>query len=91
MKYRKKPVEVEAFQLGIDGIPDWFMNRVTDNTVILHGTSSGFYDGHDTNADIKTLEGIMHANYKDFIIQGINGELYPCKPNIFDKTYEKAE
>lgn len=41
-----------------------------------------------TNADIKTLEGWHHANYGDYVIQGIKGEIYPCKPDIFEKTYE---
>ena len=43
---------------------------------------------HDTNADIKMLEGWHHANYGDYVIQGIKGEIYPCKPDIFEKTYE---
>lgn len=71
MKYRKKPVVVEAFRLGIDYIPDWFMDKVTTNEIILHGTS-----------------GVMHAEYGDYIIQGVKGEIYPCKPDIFEKTYE---
>jgi hypothetical protein len=89
-KYRKKPVVVEAFKLGTDYMPDWFADKVTDCTVTLHGTSSGFYDGHDVNADIKTPEGVMHANYGDFIIKGVNGECYPCKPDILAKTYEEV-
>lgn len=91
MRYRKKPVEVEAFRLGIDYIPDWFMDKVTTNDVVLHGMSSGFEHYNDTNADIKTLEGVMHANYGDFIIRGVNGEIYPCKPDIFNKTYEEVK
>lgn len=91
MKYRKKPVVIEAFQLGIDYIPDWFMDKVTSNDVILHGTSSGFEHHDDINADIKTLEGVMHANFGDFIIKGVKGEVYPCKPDIFYATYEKSE
>ena len=42
-------------------------------------------------ADIETLEGTMHADYGDYIIKGVNGELYPCKPDIFEKTYEAME
>ena len=38
--------------------------------------------------DIPTLEGVMHASIRDFIITGVNGEMYPCKPDIFEKTYE---
>ena len=88
MKFRKKPVVIEAFQLGIDNMPDWFTDAVAKNDIILHGQSAGFYHSHDTNADIKTLEGWHHANYGDYVIQGIKGEIYPCKPDIFEKTYE---
>lgn len=90
-RYRKLPVEVEAFRIGIDYIPDWFMDKVTNNEIILHGKSSGFEHYDDTNCDIKTLEGTMHANYGDYIIKGVNGEIYPCKPEIFEKTYELLE
>lgn len=85
MKYRKKPVVIEAFRLGIDYIPDWFMDKVSSNDIILHGTHSGLL----TNADIKTLEGVMHANFGDFVIKGVKGEVYPCKPDIFYATYEE--
>jgi hypothetical protein len=82
MMYRKKPVEVEAFKLGIDYIPDWFMDAVTENEVILHGEYG------NTNADIHTLEGWIHASYGDYIIRGVKGEIYPCKPDIFLATYD---
>lgn len=84
MRYRKKPVVVEAFRLGFDIIPGWFMDKVLEKKIVLHG------DERDkTNADIKTLEGWMHASYGDYVILGITGEVYPCKPDIFEKTYEK--
>lgn len=89
--YRKKPVVIEAFKLGVDYIPDWFMDAVTANEVILHGTSSGFNHIADTNADIHTLEGWHHANYGDYIIRGVKGEIYPCKSDIFEMTYEAAD
>jgi hypothetical protein len=41
--------------------------------------------------DINTLEGVLHASVGDWIITGIRGEIYPCKPDIFEKTYEKVE
>lgn len=91
MKYRKRPVVIEAFQLGVDYIPDWFMDAVTANEVILHGKSSGFDHYDDTNADIHTLEGWHHANFGDYIIRGVKGEIYPCKPDIFNMTYEVVE
>lgn len=80
MKYRKKPVEIEAFRFQIDATaPDWFMDRVTNNTIIAH---------EDGTCDINTLEGTMKSNKGDYIILGVNSEVYPCKPNIFEKTYE---
>lgn len=79
MKYRKKPVEIEAFQLGIYPLPDWFTEKMVTNEIILH---------KDHTADIETLEGVMHANYGDFVIKGVAGEIYPCKPDIFMETYE---
>lgn len=82
MKYRKKPVMVEAFQLGVDEMPSWFVDAEKVNKVILHGGR--------THADIKTLEGWHHANYGDFIIRGVKGEIYPCKPDIFHLTYEEV-
>lgn len=45
----------------------------------------------DTEFDIQTLEGIMHANVGDYIITGIQGEIYPCKADIFEQTYELVE
>ena len=85
MKYRKKPVEVEAFRMGIDNIPDWFMDKITSNEIILSRNLD------ETYCHIETLEGTMKADYGDYIIRGVNGEIYPCKPDIFEKTYERAE
>ena len=80
MKYRKKPVVIEAVRYMIDdSLPDWFMDRVSNNTIILH---------EDGTCHIKTLEGTMKSEYGDYIIRGVNGEVYPCKPDIFQKTYE---
>lgn len=45
----------------------------------------------DSEADIETLEGTMHADIGDYIITGVNGEKYPCKPDIFEKTYEQVK
>lgn len=80
MKYRKKPVVIEAVRYMLDEtLPDWFMDRVTSNTIITHA---------DGTCDINTLEGVMKANKGDYIILGVNGEVYPCKLDIFEKTYE---
>lgn len=82
-KYKKKPVIVEAVRYIIDdSLPNWFMDRVTSNIIITHA---------DGTCDIKTLEGTMKADKGDFIILGVNGEVYPCKPDIFEKTYELVD
>ena len=86
MRFRKKPVEIEAFRFAVDNIPDWFMDEVTSRNIIIHGTplQSPEY------CQIKTLEGVMRGDAGDYIIRGVNGEIYPCKPDIFNKTYEKV-
>ena len=89
MKYRKKPVVIEAFRLGIDNIPDWFMNEVTSNNVILRRRDT--HDPETLMAEIGTLEGVMTAKYGDYVIQGVIGELYPCRADIFEETYELVE
>lgn len=86
-KYRKRPVVIEAFRLGYDCIPDWFMKakEVIPINIILNN------DLGETTANIYTLEGWHHANHGDYIIQGVKGEIYPCKPDIFEMTYEGVE
>lgn len=97
MKYRKKPVIIEAFKLNARGLvgADWFWDAVSSNDIITHDFGK-FYDGpkvYDGPAwcEIKTLEGTMIARTGDYIIRGVNGEIYPCKPDIFEKTYEAIE
>ena len=86
-QYRKKPVIIEAFQYGIDNRPNWFDDKVTSNDIITHvGTDRK--EIQDYYCEINTLEGVMTGKLGDFIIQGVNGEIYPCKPDIFEKTYE---
>lgn len=89
MKYRKKPVEIEAFKfdgdfIASDGssyIPDWAVDAREDD--ILRFRQGELY--------IRTLEGEMHASVGDYIIKGVQGEIYACKPDIFEATYEKVE
>ena len=81
--YRKKPVVIEAFQLKRGALmPQWFIAAIQDKVVTAVG---------DGAAIIKTLEGDHRADIGDWIIQGVKGELYPCKPDIFEMTYEKVE
>lgn len=78
MKYRKKPVVIDAVQWVGDNL-DEIEGFVGENML---------YDNEGIN--IYTLEGDMKATIGDYIIKGVKGEFYPCKPDIFNQTYEKA-
>ena len=90
MKYRKKPIVIEAFKWtgGEDQAedPEWVVEKIKDGTVYFSSM-----DGYACVLCIKTLEGTMTAIPGDYIIKGLRGELYPCKPYIFDASYESAE
>ena len=88
-RYRKKPVVIEAFCLGVDVWPDWAWEQVVNNQIVTHGDGAMF--GTElTYADINTLEGTMRAEHGDYIIRGIAGEIYPCKPDIFKESYDEV-
>ena len=89
-KYRKKPVVIEAFQLNDRGLigEDWFWDAVSRNDIITH--NFGKYYPEPAYCEIKTLEGVMTARSGDYIIKGVQGEIYPCKSDIFEATYEKV-
>lgn len=92
MKFRKKPVVIEAVQIDkrMDiTAPAWWADAIQSNTVILHGM--GKFTRDEPWVEISTLEGVMRGNRGDWIISGVNGELYPCKPDIFEMTYEAVE
>lgn len=92
MKFRKKPVVIEAVQFGYGFLwPDWFQDAVSRDDVRVYNTGKFHNPNESCYALISTLEGTMTANNNDWIIQGVNGEIYPCKPDIFEKTYEKVE
>jgi len=82
-KYRKKPVEIEAIQFN-----GWNKGCIYDWINDQYGVYPACYD---ETMEIKTLEGVMTANVGDYIIKGVNGEFYPCKPDIFKKIYEEVE
>lgn len=91
-RFRKKPVVIEAFQMteerrwGNADWPHWLheaWNR-GENEVGAFRPS----DGPD-QPEIVTLEGVMTVEWGDWIIRGVQGELYPCKPDIFEQTYEE--
>lgn len=91
-KYIKKPVQIEAIQLTKDSVEEciefvfnismktcMFARNFTIADVIIKG---GFL--------IPTLEGNLEAKFGDYIIKGVKGEFYPCKPDIFQATYEEV-
>lgn len=81
MKYRKKPVVIEAIEFkgyNVKEIKE-FCRSAYQNEQAIHGIF------------IPTLEGVMIASIGDFIIKGVKGEFYPCKPDIFEATYETVE
>jgi hypothetical protein len=88
MKYRKKPVVIEAIQ--------WHGNNLQEiiDLIGLHPSAKKWtweeYEAVVSEQGLKifTLEGAMMANIGDYIIRGIKGEAYPCKPDIFMATYE---
>ena len=86
MKYRKRPVVIEAAQwLGKDGELEsfpWYQEATESGDIYVEALLV---------LRIKTLEGLMSAAIGDWIIQGIKGEIYPCKPDIFEATYEAVE
>ena len=101
-KWRKKPVVVEAFRMGIDPRPDWFQDEVTRDNIRTHVVDpEHMILGNDpfkftkTYCVIKTREGEMVGDYGDYIIQepfpSADRKIYPCKPDIFRMTYEPAD
>lgn len=88
MKYRKKPVVIEAIQFT--GTRDNFdeLLKFTGSGIIMYEER---FEDKINSIGIKTLEGTMIASVTDFIIKGVNGEFYPCKPDIFEKTYEVVD
>ena len=86
MKFRKKPVVVEAFQLPAEH---------DDADAFMRWAGSVGFENYTSERDgsiaIDTLEGTMLASAGDWIIRGVKGEFYPCKPDIFAATYEPAE
>lgn len=95
MRFRKKPVVIEAIQyLGGNDKDGYFFAEMKPSWLTeafdkQPGEIGSVYR-RVTGLFIETLEGVMAVSKDDWIIQGVNGELYPCKPDIFAKTYEPA-
>ncbi len=79
MKFKKKPVVIEAIQFNGKNLPEMELF-----VPVGHYVDDGTFD-------IVTLEGNLHVSINDWIIKGIKGEFYPCKPDIFESTYEVCD
>jgi hypothetical protein len=84
-KYRKKPVEIEAIQWNSDNIEKVY-EMLGDNLKVALSA-----DGEVLHHLIRTLEGDMEISWNDYVIKGVKGEFYPCKPDIFELTYDKID
>lgn len=87
MKYKKKPVIIDAIQWdgnNYEEICEFVGMRLKYNTIEIS-------NDQPSKLHIPTLEGIITASVGDYIIKGIQGEFYPCKPDIFEKTYEPLQ
>lgn len=86
-RFRKKPVEIEAMQLDANNAAEvalWCGGALWEDPMF-------FPEAHrSTHVVIHTLEGTMHATPGDWVIKGIQGEFYPCKPDIFAATYDEV-
>lgn len=87
MKFRKKPIVIDAvrFDGSLEGAQQILAELGLDEEIgRFYTTTAG---GH---LEIRTLEGVMTASPGDYVIRGVAGEVYPCKPNIFEATYERV-
>lgn len=99
MKFRKKPVVIEGFQMTKERRsdnsewPNWLNQAWNKDWPEVGAVSCEDYPNSkgEDRIIISTLEGVLTVSWGDYIIQGVKGELYPCKPDIFEATYEKVE
>lgn len=102
MEYRKKPIVIEAFQMTRERRwdnsewPNWLheaWNRPHGENAVWPNPDVPPSIGHESADSLVcgTLEGVHTITFGDYIIQGVKGEIYPCKPDIFEMTYEKVE
>lgn len=92
MKYKKKPITIEAIRWN--GLNLEEIKKFVGNSLIYEIFDEAWKLGKGrpmVEMKIKTLEGIMTVSEGDYIIKGVQGEFYPCKPDIFEETYEQVE
>ena len=85
-KYRKKPVVIEALQFIDEADRLVELSEFIDNQDLR----VSYQNPENPELKLETLEGVMTASVGDYIIKGVNGEFYPCKPDIFLKTYDEV-
>ena len=86
-RYRKKPIEIEAIQFTRDNVEE--IKEFTEGNAFNFRTERSI--NGKSYCEIKILEGTMTATEGDYIIKGVTGAFYPCKPDVFEKTYELVE
>lgn len=86
--YRKKPVVIEAIQYKGHNID--IIRRFLGDNIVSEEYDVDVSKTYPTEIQVRTLEGDMYASLNDYIIKGVKGEFYPCKPDIFYKTYDPA-
>lgn len=86
MRYRKRPLEVEAVKWEPSRKPSEYPQWLWDNLA----KNPERFDASSGVVALHTLEGVMRANPGDYIVRGIKGELYPVKPGIFEESYEEV-
>lgn len=99
MKYRKKPVVIDAFKMTESSLinqcvwPTWLSEAVASGAILFIAGEAGPADKFKATdiMQILTLEGTMTVSLNDWIIKGAKGELYPCKPDILEAIYEKTD
>jgi hypothetical protein len=91
MQFRKKPIVIDAWPFHGNrtdvihsAIPDWLRAAINEGRIYYQGGDAPYYT-------IETLEGTMRADVDDWIIRGVEGEIYPCKPSVFPASYEPVE
>jgi hypothetical protein len=93
MRYRKKPAVVEAFQMTEThrwdnrDWPNWLHEAWNKD----YTETGAFWCAPDGQLIVNTLNGMVTVAFDEWIVRGVEGELYPCKPEIFEQTYELAE
>lgn len=97
LRFRKKPIVIEAFQMSRERRADnseWpsWLHRAWNEDRDSVGALQPAVEGEELGTlSVVTLEGVCLVSWDDWIIRGVKGELYPCKPDVFAQTYEPAE